>query len=210
MARGPDGMRTRESSGSWRRWRERGQSSEIQPISHPQSRHRQTNTKKSPPSHGDIDVKAFFPFPMGFPVPFFSSPAAMVSSLGQAGELSDQGAFCFLGIPALGGWRLKQALFFVLRAPTSHHAGRRRLVAPEPQGTIELLLIVSRMTALGFRVNGVPLLCGGLLCSCARTARSLRHCAAEINVNRTAAQKSSLLQVSPQEVPSSPRDRHCP
>lgn len=101
------------------------------------------------------------------------------------------------GIPA--PWRLafETGPFFVLRAPTSHHAGRRCLVAPEPQGTIELLLIVSGMTALGCRVNGVPLLWGGLLCSCARTARSLRHCAAEINVNRTAAQE-----------PRSPRDRH--
>lgn len=122
--------------------------------------------RKSPPSHGDIDVKAFFPFPCshGLPRALFSSPAAVVSSLGQAGELSPpKGAFCFLGIPALGGWRLKQALFFVLRAPTSHHAGRRRLVAPEPQGTIQLLLIVSGMTALGFRVNGRPTAVGRLI-----------------------------------------------
>lgn len=37
------------------------------------------------------------------------------------------------------------------------------LVAPEPQGRIELFLIVSGMTALGCRVNGVPLPVGRLI-----------------------------------------------
>lgn len=36
-------------------------------------------------------------------------------------------------------------------------------MAPEPQGTTELLLIDSGMTALGFRVDGVPLSVGRLI-----------------------------------------------
>lgn len=147
--------------------RERGQSSEIQPISHPQSRaSANTYQERVPRPTEMLTSRLFFPFSHGLPrALFFPSPAAVVSSLGQAGELSlpAQGALCFLGMPALGGWRLKQALFFVLRAPTSHHAGRRRLVAPEPQGTIELLLIVSGMTALGCRVNGRPTAVGRLI-----------------------------------------------
>lgn len=51
----------------------------------------------------------------------------------------------------------------MLRAATSHHAGSKCLVAPEPQGTIELLLIVSGMTALGFSREWRPTAVGRLI-----------------------------------------------
>lgn len=72
--------------------------------------------------------------------------------------------------------------------------GGRCLVAPEPQGTIELFLIVSGMTALGSRVNGVPLPVGRLI--------MLMHHALP-GACGTAPQRSTSIEAQQQE-PLSP------